>query len=528
MCSNDCKTAIFMIWNWVWTFKSLSINNCGLGLDMANAPENQSVGSVLLLDSRISNTPVGVRSAFTQNSQPETGGTLMLDNVDFSNCPTAVQGVNGNEILAGNRVVQSWGQGRQYRGLSGGQRVVGDLSPAPKPASLLGPSGGFFERSKPQYENYPASAFVSVKDRGARGDGRTDDTTAIQAVFDSVQDDQIVYFDHGAYIITSTVRVPPNIKITGEIWPMIMATGQFFSDQNNPKPVFQVGQPGQSGSVEMSDILFSTVGPAPGAILMEWNLGAASQGSNGLWDVHFRIGGFAGTQLQYDKCAKNPSVIAPPNPECQAAFLLLHVTAPGSVYVENCWFWVADHELDQGNGRAGQINIYNGRGVLLENNQGPVWLWGTSSEHNVLYQYQISNARDVFMGTIQTETPYYQSNPDATVPFTRQERFKDPDYSGCSGPTCRKSWGLRVLDSTDTLLYGGGLYSFFENYGQTCVDQNNCQDNMVEVAGTKDRVELYLLTTKAAVNMLTVDGQTVARDAENRNNFAATLLKWSP
>ena len=106
--------------------------------------------------------------------------------------------------------------------------------------------------------------FLSVKSAGAKGDGTTDDTAAIQAVFDKATVSQVVYFDHGAYIITKTVKVPSNIKITGEIWPLIMASGTAFSSQTSPAPVFQVGQPGSTGAVEMSDLMFETKGAAPG------------------------------------------------------------------------------------------------------------------------------------------------------------------------------------------------------------------------------------------------------------------------
>ena len=198
--------------------------------------------------------------------------------------------------------------------------------------------------------------------------------------------------------------------------------------------------------------------------------------------------------------------------------MLFHVTAKGSVYVENCWFWVADHELDRPDFK--QINLYNGRGVLIESEQGPVWLWGTASEHNVLYNYQINNAASVFMAHIQTETPYYQSNPDATVPFTSNPKFNDPVFSGSS--TNNKAWGVRVLKSKDVLIYGAGLYSFFDNYDQTCVPLNNCQDNMVELVASTD-IHLYGLTTKAAVNQVTVDGKSAALDSDNRNNFGAMI-----
>lgn len=554
---NGCNTAIFMNWNWAWTFKSVTVTDCAVALNMSNlAPvNNQTVGSVMLLDSSLSTTDSAIVTAWSKDSIPIGGGTLVIDNVDFTGSKVAVSGISGNTILAGGSIVDNWVQGNTYTtsgapsvskrdiesesnieadtcpagevvtvtvvktvgdaeptvpathvsdrmGTSTGtdapaglattvpgtdipdpaasatdppgvgttatgsvpQQVTGTpappasnpvsgagtTSPASSPASvasriasshtsslssrpsgtpspgtcaaspvskartqatvaksskpsvLVEGGGKVFERSKPLYETVDASSFVSVKSAGAKGDGTTDDTDAIQKVLDSATSDQIVYFDHGAYIITSTIKVPKNIKIVGEIWPLLMASGKAFSDEKNPIPMLQVGQAGDSGDVEISDIMLETKGPAPGAILMEWNVAGSSQGSAAMWDVHFRIGGSAGTDLQSDKCAYNPNTTHNANPDCEGAFMLFHVTEKASAYVENAWFWVADHELDLAD--HSKIDIYNGRGVLIES-QNAVWLYGTSSEHSQLYEYQINNAKNVFMALIQTETP---------------------------------------------------------------------------------------------------------------------------
>ncbi|KAH7044590.1 beta-1,3-glucanase [Macrophomina phaseolina] len=518
MTFNDCNTAIFMNWNWLWTFHGLSINNCKVGIDMANAPANQTVGSVIVLDSTFTNTPLGVNTSFSDNSVPATGGTLVLENVDFSGSQTAVLSA-GTEKLAGGSTVASWVQGKEYIG-SAGSRIQKEVD-FTKPTPLLGTDKKIFTRSKPQYETYAADAFVSIKKAGAKGDGKNDDTAIIQKAINDLKDEQILYFDQGAYLITDTITIPgnKNIKITGEIWPELLASGTKFSDQNNPVPVFKVGNANDTGSVEMSDLVIGTQGPTPGAILMQWNLNA-EPGAGALWDVHFRVAGYAGTKLQSDTCAKNPNSTHDANPECEAAFLLFHATETASVYVENCWFWVADHELDLSDHN--QIDIYNGRGVLIES-KNPVWLWGTASEHNVLYNYQLKGAKNVFMGHIQTETPYYQSNPDATKPFTVQTSWSDPDFSSASADGGKKAWGLRIIDSEDVVIYGGGLYSFFENYGQECVSANNCQNNMVSYEGTNSNVQLFGLSTKAAVSMVTVQGNGVVKDADNRSNFCATI-----
>ena len=534
---NNVQTAIFMNWNWLWTFKSITVNNCGVGIDMSNSPANQSVGSVIVQDSKFPGTPKGVITAFSKIANvPATGGTLVLDNVDFTGCANAVVDQNGGTVLAGGSKVASWAQGHTYTAgadASAGDatcssatapavsmaNIQGTLTAATKPASLLDSTGAFFQRSKPQYENVPASSFISVKSAGAKGDGITDDTAAIQKIFNSATASQVVYFDHGAYLITNTIQVPPNIKITGEIWPLIMATGPTFASQTRPVPVFQIGEPGETGSVEMSDLMFETKGPCPGAIMLQWNLASSSQGSSGLWDVHVRIGGTAGTDLQSDTCAKNPSVPSTSFENCYGAFLMLHVTTQGSVYLENTWFWVADHDLDRAD--HGQINIYNGRGVLIESH-GPVWMYGTASEHSQLYNYQLVNARDVYMGAIQTETPYMQSNPVATAAFTPNAYWFDPTFAGCSTDTCRKAWGLRVVASEGVSVYGAGLYSFFENYGQSCAPGEDCQENVVSVECSRD-VNLWGLSTKASTNMVTVDGTGVVKQVDNRNNFCSTV-----
>ncbi|KAF2672788.1 pectin lyase-like protein [Microthyrium microscopicum] len=543
MTFNNCNTAIFMNWNWLWTWKSITVNNCKVGLDMANSPANQTVGSVLLQDSSILNTPVGVNTSFAQQSIPTGGGTLIIDNVDFTGSPAAVKSYTGATVLNGGGVVDSWAQGQMYAG-STGTRQQGPVTAAMKPKALMGSDGKIFERSKPQYESYPASSFVSIKSAGAKGDGQTDDTAAIQTALNSLQDNQVLYFDHGAYIVTKTVNVPgnKNIKITGEIWPLIMAKGTFFGDETNPQPVFSVGQANDTGAVEMSDLIFETVGSVPGAIMMQWNSNAAMQGTNGLWDVHFRIGGSAGTDLQSDKCSKDPTAIAAANPACIGAHTLFHATQSASVLLENTWFWVADHELDIKDHN--QINIFNGRGVLLES-QNPVWMYGTASEHSVMYQYQLNNAANVYMSVIQSETPYFQTNPAAPAPFKVQAT--DPQFTGVSNAD-NKAWGLRIVNSSDVLVFGAGLYSFFENYDQKCVNTETCQNGMVSIEGTTNNLNLFGLSTKAAVNMVSTTGYTVGAmgsanatlansravasvqvpDADNRSNFCATLALWRP
>ncbi len=583
---NSCKIAIQVTWDWLWTFKSVNISDADIGIDMSNLLNgfNQSVGSLILLDSSIKNSQVGIKTSYNKSSIPATAGTMAVQNVDFTGTSKAVVGADGvTQIVSGSRNVDFFLQGDTYKPSSGGPARVKRVPQVPSSptsggcynmpngtatasssASTSGPisnnstvtnstgssvctvspvaatpsshvqaeldkpilsdsllsNGAVFEKSKPQYETVPASAFVSVKSAGAKGDGVTDDSDAIQKVLSSATDDQVVFFDHGYYIVTKTIDVPKDIRIVGEIWPLILAQGSFFADQKAPQPVLRVGKPGDVGNVEISDMMVETAGPAPGAIMIEWNVQGASQGSAGMWDTHVRIGGTAGTNLQQTQCRGNTTDSKMFKPECAGSFMMFHASQQSSGYMENCWFWVADHELDETG--YNKLNIFNGRGVLIESH-GPFWLWGTSSEHSQLYNYQVSNAKDVFMGAIQTETAYMQAAPNALDGgFTPNVAFSDPDFADCTTDTCKKTWGLRVTDSEDVFVYGGGLYSFFEDYSQDCLLTEDCQENMVDLQCSSN-VNLLGLTTKASVNMINVNGQPAVKGADHRNGFGHTV-----
>ncbi|KAL2885192.1 Glucan 1,3-beta-glucosidase [Ceratocystis lukuohia] len=475
---NNCRTAVYMNWNWAWTFHGVTIDNCGVGIDMG---ATTATGSILLVDSKISNTPIGIHSTYS-TSNTFTNGTLILDNVDMSdNVPTAILNPESKEIiLKGNQKIDGFVQGRAYAG-SSGSAVQGAQNVPTKPDVLLDSNGRFVTRSKPQYQEADVSAFISVRDKGAKGDGVADDTAIIQKIFDETTEDQIVYFDHGAYLITDTIEVPKNIKITGEAWPLIMAGGdKTFQDQTSPKPVFRVGKPGDIGNVEITELIFETVGAQPGAIMIEWNLESETASKSGLWDTHFRIGGSAGTQLQSDTCKKVSSVEASANPECIGAFLLFHLTKTAS-----------------------------------------------ASEHNVVYNYQLSNAKNVFMGLIQTETAYFQGNPSSMEPFSVNTDYNDPDFETIcqDDKLCTRTIGLRAVDSSDILIYGAGMYSFFDNYSQQCLKTEDCQRDMVHIDNSL--MSMYGLTTKAAINMVLVNGEVAALQQDNTNVFGSTIALFS-
>ena len=580
-------TAINQLWDWGWTYQTISINNCSVGLNMSTGgATDQSVGSITFFDSSITNTPIGIITAYSL-SQPATmtNGSLILENVALQNVPVAVQGPAGTTALAGTTgalTISAWGQGHSYTP-NGPVVFEGPIAPNPRPASLVSGSG-FYQQSKPQYQNVPVSQFLSTRSAGARGDGVTDDTAALQSAISSAAvANQILFFDAGTYKVTSTLNVPGNSRIVGESYSVIMGSGGFFSNMSAPQPVVRVGQRGDVGRAELSDMILSTQGATAGAVLIEWNLcssgyqpgppsstwaappstssagpvssytsasvqsayptgsqpnrrtAAPSNGSNGqpsgMWDVHARIGGFAGSNLQLANCPTTPDITTPPAPvnsACIAAFMTMHITSSASnLYLENVWLWTADHDVEDHN--LTQITIYNGRGLYVEPTSGPIWLVGTAVEHHTLYQYQFANTQSIYMGQIQTETAYYQPNPPAYLPFPAEASINDPDFSvicsNTTGTNC-DGYGLRILNSSSILIYGAGLYSFFDNYDTSCSAVGNgetCQPRIFSLEGTLSNIDLYNLNTVGATSIVNQDGVSLASYANNLNAFADSI-----
>ena len=83
----------------------------------------------------------------------------------------------------------------------------------------------------------------------------------LQKVFDTFAGCKIIFFDAGTYYITNTLKIPAGSQVVGEGWSVIMGGGSAFQDQSNPRVMVRVGNEGDEGIVEITDIIFATRGP---------------------------------------------------------------------------------------------------------------------------------------------------------------------------------------------------------------------------------------------------------------------------
>ena len=109
------------------------------------------------------------------------------------------------------------------------------------------------------------------------------------------------------------------------------------------------------------------------------------------------------------------------------------------------------------------------------------------------------------MGLMQTETPYFQPDPNALSPYTIGEFPSDPTFDDCADAYCNEAWALRILNSTNILIYGAGFYSFFSDFSLTCNPLESCQQRVVQTSFTEG-LWMYNLATKGVVEMVSPAG----------------------
>ncbi|OAA70222.1 LysM domain-containing protein [Akanthomyces lecanii RCEF 1005] len=527
-------SCVALIWDWGWTWYRLYLSGAPNGFSLLNPEQDGAsktpTGSIYVMDSMFQ-TKTGIKTGLLKKEIKEST-IIQLDNIHISEVDTmisatdgsAVQipsGANINHVVVGNVKI-------------GGESMASNsIDVDPPSQNLLNQLGStfvrypYFVKKRPQYEDMSLGDIINVKDHGAKGDGVTDDTAAINAVMGMASATKLIYFPAGSYIVTGTINVPAHALITGEVWSQIVAQGSFFNDMKKPQPMVKVGNSGDRGTVEISDMLFTSIGSLPGLVLVEWNVAADGQGSVGMFDTHFRVGGAYGSKLSIGDC---PKVTTIPS-GCVAASMLLHVTPKANGYFENVWGWVADHDLDDPQNT--MVTVVVARGFLIESAIGPTWLYGTASEHSMLYQYNFFNTSSVFAGMIQTESPYFQGTDSSSSPGPFKDSLgvfnNDPTFTeSCEGNPlqCNMSWAVMFNQASNVTVAGAGLYSWFDAYDQSvCVDAQNCQQRLIFDQGENAGLWVFNLVTIGAVEMISED--TGAIEAAKPNTQANSHPFWS-
>ncbi|KAK8143433.1 hypothetical protein G3M48_007257 [Beauveria asiatica] len=503
-----------------WSWSHLRLQGCKIAIDLtaAGSDSKSPVGSLSVVDSAIIHCNTAIKTypfTLTQSRNKIYKSTTFIGFPDGASISKNVD----------DWKIDYWQYGNNFKQ---GDVAHGESTPAEdRPASLLDSNGNWFSTGKPTFYNRNKDQVVNARLHAA-GDGKTDDTVALQSLFQyAAENNLLLYIPAGVYIISSPLLIPSNTRIRGEVWSQLMAVGDKFADAQRPKAMITVGQGEKNGLVQLENLLLTSRGSLPGLALLQWNLQSSKQGDVGMWDCHFRVGGATGTDLRKADCPKLSGSV---NSKCIAGAIMLVKTNKGSGYFENMWAWVADHDLDDPAGDdSNQINVYFARGILIFGH-GPTWWRGTASEHSVMYQYNIVSASNVYMSIIQTESPYYQGTffLQAPAPFKPGNWIGEPSFDQCGSATtnCNVAWALIVQHSNGIYIDGTGLYSWFQNYNQDCVGKKTCQQRLVNIYNSANVFISHLITIGSVEVVTPAFSNDYNRIIYVDDTLQATVYPW--
>ncbi len=198
----------------------------------------------------------------------------------------------------------------------------------------------------------PVAEWASVHAFGATGDGKTDDTAAIQKAIDSKR---VVYLPIGHYLVSDTIHLKPDTVLIGmhpSLTQLVLPDGQAgYDGAGDAKPLLESAA-GGNAVISGFGLFTGTINPRATALM--WRAGAESE----VYDV--RIHGGHGTNLagaKVDPYAKtgtldpqlywdrqHPSIwvrdggggtfanVWSPDTFAQAGFYVSNTDTPGHVY----------------------------------------------------------------------------------------------------------------------------------------------------------------------------------------------------
>jgi hypothetical protein len=346
----------------------------------------------------IRNTPVGVqidegygdsmwgksvrfenvsRAALSIGSEKSVFTQVGLDNALASNTPTLVRFAETGRTIAGKAGayrVASFSHGVKVRGSDTVGNTATDVQIAPLRAMPAAPYPAI--RALPR-----VAEWTNVKSLGVKGDGKADDTAAIQRAIDT---QRVLYFPTGFYLVTDTLRLRPDTVLLG----LHPAMTQFVIPDENPRhagiggvvPIIETPTGGHN-IVAGLGLFTGRINPRASALL--WRSGADSL----LSDVKIMGGG--GT------------------PTVDGKGLGARRSSSGDPVADNRWdaqypsIWV-----EGGGGTFSDIwspNTFAQAGFYVSNTNVPGHVYEMSVEHHVRNEFVFDNVQNWELLAPQTE-----------------------------------------------------------------------------------------------------------------------------
>ncbi len=304
------------------------------------------------------------------------------------------------------------------------------------PLATLPPQGPPAIRPLPPVEDW-----VNVQSLGAKGDGKTDDTAAIQKAID---EHRVLYVPSGHYIISDTLKLRPDTVLIG-LHPSatqfdILDSTPAFQRPGAPKPLLEAPKGGDN---IVTGIGLYTGGINSRAVGALWMAGKDSL----MDDVRF-LGGH-GTYFPDDKLVEPHNNDHTADPDIKrrwnAQYPSLWVTNGGGGTFANIW----------------TPDTFAQAGLYVSHTATPGHVYQLSSEHHVRNEVELNHVSNWELFAIQTEEERGESPFALPIEIRNSRNITFANYFGYRVISSYEPFpeAIRVSDSSGIRLRNVHVYS---------------------------------------------------------------------
>ncbi len=321
-------------------------------------------------------------AAITISDEDNASNQVSLRNIDCRNVPVFVSYRRSGKQTPGTGAiykVQHFMHGLQMDSL-GADPVIKTIQQMQSLTSFPVPA----RKDIPEFPS--TDTWVNLKSLGAKGDGYTDDTKAIQDAIDKYPG---IYVPQGWYRVSETIQLKPNTVLVG----LSPIATQFILAENTaafggfggPKALLQTAK---GGNAIVSGIGLSTGADNPRAVACKWMAGEGSY----LDDVKF-VGGHGGIE----RIVKQPAPVVEvkkqregwngADPAWDTQYWSLWITDGGGGVFKNIW----------------TASTFATAGAYISNTSTPGHIYAMSIEHHVRNEIRFNHVSNYKVYALQLE-----------------------------------------------------------------------------------------------------------------------------
>jgi len=293
----------------------------------------------------------------------------------------------------------------------------------------------------------PTDAWVNVHTLGVMGDGRTNDTDAIQKAIDT---HRVLYFPSGHYVVRDTIMLKPDTVLIG-LHPTLTQFDLLddtagYQGVGAPKAV--IASPAGGVNI-MSGLGVFTGGVNPRAVAVLWKSGAESL----LDDVRFLGGHGSGTNPYNNNHTADPDL----RKRWDGQYPSLWVTEGGGGTFADIW----------------TPNTFAQAGFYVSDTKTPGHVYELSTEHHVRNEIKFDHAENWDINAPQTEEEAGESPESLSLEFDCSKNITIANYHGYRVTRTRAPFrdAVRIYNSEN--IHFRNLHVNAESGYATC-DDNGC------------------------------------------------------